>query len=97
MKYKISNEAKNDIEEIWLYTFQKWSLKQADRYLNLIINQIEYISENPNSGIDFSDVRKGYFKSRIQSHFIFYKLNNVKKEVEIIRILHQKMDIENRL
>jgi type I restriction enzyme M protein len=29
--------------------------------------------------------------------FIFYKVNQEKKELEIIRILHQQMDIENRL
>lgn len=41
MNYKISLEAKNDIEKIWLYTFENWSLEQADRYLNLIFTEIE--------------------------------------------------------
>lgn len=30
MKYKISNKAQNDIENIWLYTFETWSKEQAD-------------------------------------------------------------------
>lgn len=97
MNYKISIEAKNDIEKVWLYTFENWSLEQADRYLDLIMDEIEYIAENPNSGKDFSDVRKGYLKTRIKSHFIFYKVNKKQNEVEIIRVLHQRMDIENRL
>lgn len=97
MNYKISVEAKNDIEKIWLYTFEKWSLKQADRYFDLIMNEVEYIAENSNSGKDYSDIRKGYLRSRIKSHFIFYKVNKKQKEVEIIRVLHQSMDIENRL
>lgn len=97
MNYKISIEAKNDIEKIWLYTFEFWSLEQADRYFDLIMDEIEYIAENPNSGKDFSDIRKGYLKTRIKSHFIFYKVNKKQNEVEIIRILHQRMDIENRL
>lgn len=97
MNYKISIAAKNDIEKIWLYTFENWSLEQADRYFELIMNEIEYIAENPKSGKDFSDVRKGYLKTRIKSHFIFYKVNTKQYEVEIIRILHQRMDIENRL
>jgi len=25
MKYKISKEASNDLEKIWLYTFETWS------------------------------------------------------------------------
>ena len=97
MNYKISVEAKSDIEKIWLYTFENWSLEQADRYFELIMNEIEYIAENPNSGNDYSDVRKGYLRTRIKSHFIFYKVNKKQNEVEIIRILLQRMDIENRL
>lgn len=97
MKYKISQKASQDIENIWLYTFENWSIKQADRYYDLIINEIEYIAENPKSGKDYNTVRKGYFRSRIKSHFIFYKINRKNEEVEIIRILHQRMDIETRL
>lgn len=61
------------------------------------MNEIEYIAENPNSGKDFSEVRKGYWQARIKSHFIFYKVNKKQNVVEIIRILHQRMDVENRL
>lgn len=94
MKYIISVEASKDIENIWLYTFENWSQEQADRYFNLIIDEIENISNDPLSGKDYSNIREGYFRSRVKSHFIFYKVNSKKKEVEIIRILHQQMDIE---
>jgi len=97
MNYRISIEAKNDIEKIWLYTFENWSIEQADRYFDLIMDEIEYIAENPASGKDFSDVRKGYLRTRVKSHFIFYKVNKKLNEVGIIRVLHQSMDIENRL
>lgn len=97
MNFKISVEAKNDIEKIWLYTFPNWLKEQADRYFDLIMNDIEYIAENPNYGEDFSHIKKGYFRTRIKSHFIFYKLNKKQNEVQIIRVLHQRMNIESRL
>lgn len=97
MTYKISNEAANDLESIWLYTFQTWSRVQADRYFNLLLNEIEYVAENPKLGKDYSHIREGYFRVRVKSHFIFYKINSKKDEVEIIRILHQQMDVESRL
>ena len=97
MGFKISNEAQNDLENIWLYTFETWSIKQADRYIELIIDEIEYLTNNPNTGKDFSSVRKGYYRSKVKSHFIFYKINQKEELIEIIRILHQEMDIENRL
>jgi toxin ParE1/3/4 len=97
MKYKISNEAKNDLENIWLYTYETWSSEQADRYYNLILDEIEHIAQNPSFGKNYSHVRKGYLRSKVKSHIIFYKLNRKESEIEIIRILHQQMDIENRL
>jgi len=97
MKYKISHEASKDIEKIWLYTFETWSIEQADRYFNLIMDEIEYLAKNPKSGKEYSKVRTGYFRSRIKSHFIFYKIDNMNDEIEIIRILHQQMDIDTRL
>ena len=97
MKYRISHEASLDIEQIWLYTFENWSIEQADRYFNLIMDEIEYLAENTESGKDYSKVRSGYFSSRIKSHFIFYKIDSKNDWIEIIRILHQQMDIDTRL
>lgn len=97
MKYIISKEASKDLEKIWLYTFENWSLEQADRYFNLIIDEIENITKDPLSGKDYSEIRKGYFRSRVKSHFVFYRINLKKKAIEIIRILHQQMDIESHL
>ena len=97
MKYKISIEAQNDIEEIWLYTMEAWSLEQANRYYNLILDEIEFISENPKSGKDYNDIRKGYYRAKVKSHYIFYKINQKEEVIEIIRILHQQMDLDSRL
>jgi len=42
MGYRISVKAREDLENIWRYTFENWSQEQADRYLNLIFDEIEY-------------------------------------------------------
>jgi len=91
MKYKISNAAKLDLEDIWLFTLKNWSVDQADRYLNLILDEVEYLSIKPNSGFNFSNVRKGYFRSKVKFHFIFYKVNENQNEIEIVRVLHEMM------
>lgn len=93
----ISRPAAEDLEEIWFYTFENWSIGQADRHLNLVVDEIEYITEKPKPGKDYSEVRKGYFRSRVKSHFIFYRINQKEGEIEVIRILHQQMNIENKL
>ncbi len=96
MNYQISVKANEDIEAIWLYTFENWGQEQADRYYNLILNEIEYIAENFESGKSMEFLRKGYRATKVKSHLIFYKKNK-KNTVEIIRVLHQKMDVESRL
>ncbi|OYU97370.1 MAG: plasmid stabilization protein [Bacteroidetes bacterium B1(2017)] len=97
MNHIISKEASSDLEKIWLYTFENWSQEQADRYYNLILDEIEHISKDPLSGKDYGEIRKGYFGSKVKSHIVFYRINVKKNQIEISRILHQKMDIESRL
>jgi toxin ParE1/3/4 len=95
-RYRISEKALSDLEKIWLYTFNRWSLEQADRYHNLIINEIELIAKNSSLSRKMDYVRSGYRMSKVKSHLIFFKTIEG-GSIEIIRILHQHMDIENRL
>lgn len=95
--YKLSVEAVKDLENIWVYTFETWSIEQADRYINQIFEEIKYISIKPKDGIDFSYVRNDYLRTKVKFHYIFYKVNKVSRGIEIIRILHQRMHIENEM
>jgi toxin ParE1/3/4 len=95
LPFVISKKAVSDLEEIWFYTFEKWSKEQTDRYYNLIFNEIDYICKNVSAGKSMEHVRKGYRATKVKSHLILYKI--VSDTIEIIRILHEQMDIENRL
>jgi len=97
VSFKISTEASVDLEKIWRYTFETWSIEQADRYINQIFEEIEYISSCPEIGKDISAIRKGYLRAKVKSHFIFYKIDRNKDVISIIRILHERMDIKTRL
>lgn len=95
-KYRISEKALSDIEKIWLYTCNNWSKEQADRYYNLIFDEIEFVVNNFELCRKVDFIRSGYRISKVKSHFIFFKKAS-DNYIEIIRILHQSMDIENRL
>lgn len=97
MSYKISIKAAEDIENIWLYTLENWSLEQADRYVNLIFDEIEFLANHPGSGKDFSHIRINYRYSKVKSHIIFFRTTTKQDEIEVIRILHQRMDLEAHL
>jgi len=95
-KYRISQQAIEDLENIWFYTLKKWSRTQADRYYNLIIEEIEFVADNFMTGKSAEQTRKNYQVTKVKSHLIFYRKteNNI---IEIIRILHERMDIPRRL
>ncbi|WP_225037402.1 type II toxin-antitoxin system RelE/ParE family toxin [Winogradskyella sp. SM1960] len=95
-KYRISQQAIEDLDKIWVYTLNKWSKEQADRYYDLIIAEIEFIADNYLIGKSAEQTRKNYRVTKIKSHLIFYrKVDN--EIVGIVRVLHQRMDIKKRL
>ena len=96
IKYRISKQAIKDLNDIWIYTFNNWSKEQADRYYDLIIGEIEFVADNYLIGKSAERTRKNYRVTKIKSHLIFYrKAEN--EIVEVVRILHQRMDIKKRL
>ena len=95
-EYIISEKALEDLNNIWIYTAENWSVEQANRYYNLIVDEIEYVSENLENAKDFEKVRKNYKYSKVNSHLVFYKKTK-NTEMEVVRILHERMDIKNRI
>ena len=96
MKIKISQEAQKDLRNIWNYTKNKWSNAQADRYYSLLIQEINFISNNPFVGESINEIRANYRFTKVKYHLIFYRTSNANL-IEIVRILHQRMDVKNRL
>jgi len=94
--YRISREAYIDLENIWEYTLETWSEEQANRYYSVLIEEIEYITSHFDEGKDMGHIKEGYKCAKVKSHIIFYK-KGTDNITQIIRILHQMMDIENKL
>jgi len=95
LKIVFHETAIEDLDVIWLHTVQNWSLEQADRYYNLIYDEVVFLAAKPGYGKDIGHIREGYRSSKVNSHFIFYKYSW--SEIDIIRILHEHLDIPNRL
>lgn len=93
---RISSEAFLDLEKIWVFTCEKWSKDQADRYYQLLMEEIEYLRCWDKIGRSAAYIREGYRVSFVKSHIIFFKIGN-DNALEIIRILHQRMNIDDWL
>ena len=93
-KYGLSPLAEIDLEEIWRYTVENWSVKQAAAYHADILDAFEGLASGLKVGRR-ADIREGYFKYAVGSHLIYYRQQD--SEIAIIRILHQRMDVSRHL
>ena len=94
--YRISEKAVHDLEEIWIHTESEWSEKQADRYYFLVMEAIEKAATHPSRGLKMNHLQEGYRKISVGKHLVFYRIA-ADGVVEIVRILHQGMDIETQI
>ena len=94
-KYYLTNKAVEDLTNIWDYTYDEWSENQADKYYNLLLSSCQEIAENPNLGKKYDNITEKLLGFKSNQHIIFYQIisNN---EVEIIRILHRRMDLKSK-
>ncbi|MFM9944920.1 MAG: type II toxin-antitoxin system RelE/ParE family toxin, partial [Bacteroidia bacterium] len=55
-KFLLTEKAVEDLAEIWDYTYDEWSEKQADKYYFLLLDSCREIAENPNFGKPYDSV-----------------------------------------
>ncbi len=95
-KVIFKQEAIDDLNDIWEYTFEKWSENQADKYYATIKFACKEIGVNPDLGKVYADISRNLLGLKSGKHIIFYHLIS-ENEIEVIRILHERMDLKNRL
>ena len=95
-KYRLTNKTTADLINIWDYTLKEWSQNQAEKYYSQLISAFNHITGNQSVGKSYSEVKNNLFGFSTGKHIIFYQLEN-EQEILIVRILHENMDLENRL
>jgi len=95
-KYRFTNSAVKDLSDIWNYTVETWSESQADNYYKLLINACTAIAKKPEIGKVYPEIYPD-LKGRLTSkHIIFYRVMD-DQSIEITRILHERMDLKNKM
>jgi toxin ParE1/3/4 len=89
-------QAVRDMEQIWTWTAGRWGAAQAERYLRRIQDVCAALAGGDLPGADASDIRPGYRKARAGRHLVFFR-RQPDASVEVVRILHERMDIGSRL
>jgi toxin ParE1/3/4 len=91
--FTLTNKAVADLSEIWNYTYDTWSEQQADNYYKLIIQACSIVAKNPKLGKYYHEIYPNLLGKKASKHIIFY-LAQEDKSIEVVRVLHESMDLK---
>lgn len=92
---RLSDPASRDLQAIAEYTLSEWGAKQKEAYLNLIKQSFKALSHSGNIGKHRDDIAEGLYSYSVKKHVVFFR--ETEDEFMIIRILHDRMDMEKQL
>ena len=88
--FRLTPAAQRDLSEIWDFTQKRWDVVQAEEYIAEIRDAIERVAKDPNRGRRCDEIRDGYRRYVVGSHLVFFV--EYEDAIDVIRILHQRMD-----
>ena len=93
-KYRLSNEAKEDLIRIHQYGVKNFGIIQADKYFDSFFECFDNIAERPFSFEAVDYLKKGYRRCVCGVDSIYFKVND--DTVEIMAIVGRQ-DLKNIL
>ncbi|RCW72894.1 type II toxin-antitoxin system RelE/ParE family toxin [Pseudorhodoferax soli] len=94
--YLLSPQAIADLSEIWDYSAREWGTAQADRYVMALRDACGALASGPMRGQSAEHIRAGYRRQIVGTHVMFFRVG-VNGVIDVVRILHQRMDVGAQL
>jgi toxin ParE1/3/4 len=93
MSYRLTELAAQDLVDIIEYTIIKWGIGQSQKYQAAFLRVFDRLGKNPFAlgSRPLSDLAAGGRAINAEQHIVIYR--NVDADVEILRILHQRMNL----
>jgi toxin ParE1/3/4 len=90
--FALTRKALDDLRSIAIYTEDRWGREQRNLYLKQFEDAFHLLAGSPALGTACDDIQSGYRKFPQGSHIIFFKSGS-SCAIEIVRVLHQSMDV----
>ncbi len=94
-KFRLRPKAKEDIENIYKYSYREFGSARADQYIRDLDAAFHKLADEPSLGSGYSHVRPDLVAYRVVSHVVFYKPSV--DGITILRVLHKSMDYGRHL
>lgn len=97
MKYQIvlSEASKQDLENIWYTTAERWSIVQANKYYEILEEGIYQLCRTPEIGRVLNEISEEYRLYKVKSHLVIYRVSG--RNLNVVRILHERMDKKSNM
>ncbi len=89
-EFVLRPKARDDLDGIWDYTLETWGRAQAKTYLRALSRTFKTLAGKPELGRIRDDVYRGLRVYPSGKHLIFYFATD--KGIDIVRVLHERMD-----
>ena len=94
--FSLTRKAREDLKSIATYTQKQWGKKQRRIYAKQFDDAFHLLADRPDPGKQCNYIKTGYKKFPNSSHLIFYRSLD-DQHIEIVRILHKRMDARSKL
>lgn len=88
--FRLTPAARNDLEDIWLYTAQQWSFQQADRYTDILEDTFERLLFMPEMARERPEFDPPVRIHPSAEHLILYRVEE--DHLVILRVLGAGQD-----
>ena len=89
-KYKPTNRAENEIEDIYEYSILNYGTDTAREYVSGLHEKFEVLAENQGCGNDYAFIKSGLRRYEYRSHSIYYPSSW--SGILIVRVLGNRQD-----
>jgi toxin ParE1/3/4 len=90
MRYRITNDAERDLDEIFVYWAERASLEVADRLIDNITDRFWLLGAYPEAGRACDDLALGVRCFPAGNYLIYYRAH--RQRTEILHIFHGARD-----
>lgn len=94
-EYRLTPAARQDLENIWIYTRRQWGAEQANRYTDSLTAAFAELARSPRSVPACDHIRPGYRRRSVERHMIYFRIMDY--GIAIVRILHDRMDAPRQM
>lgn len=90
MRYRVSEGAARDLEEIFIYWAERVSLEIADRVIDKITDRFRLLGEYPDAGKVAQDIAPGVKCFPAGKYLIYYR--STRRGTDILHVFHGARD-----